>query len=79
MELQPIYEKSFYGKATVENIENEIILKSYKTKVASIKSGKAVIYKDELMSKTTLRHIRAFLYKYGFEWDLTKKELLQRY
>lgn len=77
-DLMPMYDsrKSFYGKAKVIEMENEIVLQSYDTFVASIKEGKVTI--NGFYSNTTLRHIKEFLKQNGFEVG-SKKELEKMY
>ena len=77
-DLIPMYDsrKSFYGKAKVIEMENEIVLQSYDTFVASIKEGKVII--NGFYSNTTLRHIKEFLKQNGFEVG-SKKELEKMY
>ena len=77
-DLMPMYDsrKSFYGKAKVIEMENEIVLQSYDTFVASIKEGKVII--NGFYSNTTLRHIKEFLKQNGFEVG-SKKELEKMY
>ena len=71
---------SFYNKALVEvNDNGEKVLKSYNTKVCTIKGDKfqlnGAINRDLLFSNTTLRHIKEFLrQELGIE-NLTKKDL----
>lgn len=77
-DLIPVFDsrKSFYGKAKVIVMENEIVLQSYDTFVASIKNGKVII--NGFYSNTTLRHIKEFLKQNGFEVG-SKKELEKMY
>lgn len=58
-------QKSFYGKATVIENGNEILLKSYNTIVCKIVDGNFVKLWDGY-SNTTARHINAFRKLYGF-------------
>ena len=80
-ELKPKYDsaKSFYKKAIV--LEWERIdckqLQSYSTIVAEIKNGMAIVY--GAYSRTTMRHIRDFLYQNGFKCNMSQKELLKEY
>lgn len=75
-ELQPLYDgrKSFYGKALVERwgTENgtQLVLKSYGTKVAKITPITSigtypaifdVAVNMDVLSATTLRHVKEFL------------------
>lgn len=79
-ELEPKYDnaKSFYGKATVTELDalNSILLRSYNTKVAKIKDNKAIVYGT--YSMTTLRHIKEFLRQNGFE-VISKKQIEEEY
>jgi hypothetical protein len=56
---------SFYGKARVEQNEDEYRLISYTTLVATIKGGKATVHGT--YSPTTLRHIKEFLKQHHFK------------
>jgi len=78
-ELTPIdSRKSFYKKCRVEIKNNISTLISYDTKVAQYnhKTNEIKILKgfDSWTSKTTNRHINAFLSYYGFD-TCSKKEL----
>ena len=68
--LEPNYDSrnSFYKKALVKEYEDgTIVLQSYSTDVAVInkKSNEAVI--RGFYSDTTTRHIKDFLYQYGYQ------------
>jgi hypothetical protein len=70
--------KSFYGKCRVVRTTNISTLLSYETEVAEYyhKTNEMKITKDKnLLTKTTLTHIRAFLEFYGFD-PMTKKQIL---
>lgn len=77
-ELNPVYDsrKSFYKKAHVITEGDVIHLQSYNTIVCTIEGTRAVIH--GFYSPTTLRHIKDFLYQYGFEIG-TKAELEKMY
>ncbi len=80
-ELEPRFssQQSFYGKALVKYGDNLKVLYSYLTPVAYVENGKQVITNDDnLLSKTTMKHIHEFLNQYGFE-DLPKQELIKKY
>jgi hypothetical protein len=86
IELVPVSQKSFYGKAVVLEDETTISLKSYNTIVMRCDklSGKIII--SGLYSMTTRKHIRAFM-KYlsdkglidGSMLSLTTTKLFERY
>ena len=80
-ELNPVNgRKSFYGKCRVEQINNVSTLLSYETEVAEYyhKTNEMKITKDKnLLTNTTLTHIRAFLNFYGFD-PMTKKQILNK-
>lgn len=78
VELKAIYDsrESFYGKATIKELEGTKTLLSYDTEVAYIKDGKAVI--KDFHSQTTLRHIKEFLLQNNFKIG-TKNELKEMY
>lgn len=66
-ELLPLRDraKSFYGKATVtEYNEKLIVLTSYNTEVCRIENGKFIRMWGGY-SSTTMRHVNEFIYQYG--------------
>lgn len=66
-------QKSFYGKAIVENFDNNKILYSYGTRILTI-NGKGQITKNwSGWSATTAKHINSFLYANNKK-TLNKKE-----
>lgn len=73
-ELKPESQKSFYGKATVFQIGNRALLKSYDTEVCEINTatGDFVRYWDGF-SATTHKHINAFRAAFGLD-RMTGKE-----
>lgn len=77
-ELQARYDsrKSFYGKATILNHGEKLILVSYTTQVATIENGVAVVHGTH--GVTTLRHIKEFLLQNGFKAD-SKKQIENDY
>lgn len=80
MELCPYYDsaKSFYGKAKVVEIENDVFLVSYDTIVAFFNRDTKVAKVIDTYSATTLRHIKEFLKQSGFKAE-TKKQIEKDY
>ncbi len=80
MELCPYYDsaKSFYGKAKVIEIENDVFLMSYDTIVAFFNRDTKVAKVVDTYSATTLRHIKEFLKQSGFKAE-TKKQIKKDY
>ena len=80
MELCPYYDsaKSFYGKAKVFEIGNDVFLMSYDTIVASYNRGAKFAQVFDTYSATTLRHIKEFLRQSGFKAE-TKKQIENDY
>ena len=80
MELCPYYDsaKSFYGKAKVIEIENDVFLMSYDTIVAFFNRNTKVAKVIDTYSATTLRHIKEFLKQSGFKAE-TKKQIEKDY
>ena len=80
MELCPYYDsaKSFYGKAKVIEIENDVFLMSYDTIVAFFNRDTKVAKVIGTYSATTLRHIKEFLKQSGFKAE-TKKQIEKDY
>ena len=80
MELCPYYDsaKSFYGKATVVEIENDVFLVSYDTVVAFFNRETKIAQVVDTFSQTTLRHIKEFLRQSGFKAE-TKKQIEKDY
>lgn len=80
-ELQPkLYDqKSYYGKARIENMGHCKKLYSYSTIMVAV-LGSEIIYLNpnlENYTQTTLKHVKDFLYQtLGFT-NLTKSELLK--
>lgn len=75
-ELQAIYtnQKSFYGKARVEHLENgNKALYSYSTKVCELDNNNNII-DIGYYSATTSRHINDFLQQNGLA-KMSKKEI----
>ena len=79
-ELSPHYDsaKSFYGKAIVVKINNDVFLVSYDTVVASFNEEEKIMRIDDTYSATTLRHIKEFLKQNGFKAE-TKKQIENDY
>lgn len=80
MELCPYYDsaKSFYGKARVIEIENDVFLVSYETIVAFFNRETKIAQVVDTFSPTTLRHIKEFLRQSGFKAE-TKKQIEKDY
>ena len=80
MELCPYYDsaKSFYGKAKVIEIENDVFLMSYDTIVAFFNRDTKVAKVIGTYSATTLRHIKEFLKQSGFKAE-TKRQIEKDY
>lgn len=80
MELLPYYDsaKSFYGKAKVIEIENDVFLISYDTIVAFFNRDVKVAQVYGTYSATTLRHIKEFLKQSGFKAE-SKKQIENDY
>jgi hypothetical protein len=80
MELCPYYDsaKSFYGKAKVIEIENDVFLMSYDTIVAFFNRDAKVAQVYGTYSATTLRHIKEFLKQSGFKAE-SKKQIENDY
>lgn len=75
-DLKPVYtnQKSFYGKARVEHLENgHKILYSYSTRVCELNSNNNIVY-IAYYSQTTSRHINDFIMQNGHN-KMTKKEI----
>ncbi len=80
MELCPYYDsaQSFYGKAKVIEIENDVFLLSYETIVAFYNRETKIAEVVDTYSATTLRHIKEFLRQSGFKAE-TKKQIERDY
>lgn len=80
MELCPYYDsaKSFYGKAKVIEIGNDVFLVSYATIVAFYNRETKIAQVVGTFSPTTLRHIKEFLRQSGFKAE-TKKQIMKDY
>lgn len=80
MELCPYYDgrQSFYGKAKVIEIENDVFLVSYDTVVAFYNRNTKIARVVDTYSPTTLRHIKEFLRQNGFKAD-SKKQIENDY
>lgn len=80
MELCPYYDsaKSFYGKAKVIEIGNDVFLVSYATIVAFYNRETKIAQVVGTFSPTTLRHIKEFLRQSGFKAE-TKKQIIKDY
>lgn len=80
MELCPYYDsaQSFYGKAKVFEIENDVFLMSYDTIVAFFNRDTKIVKVMDTYSATTLRHIKEFLKQNGFKAE-SKKQIENDY
>lgn len=80
MELCPYYDsaQSFYGKAKVFEIENDVFLMSYDTIVAFFNRDTKIAKVMDTYSATTLRHIKEFLKQNGFKAE-NKKQIENDY
>lgn len=80
MELCPCYDsaQSFYGKAKIIEIENDVFLVSYDTIVAFYNRETKIAEVVDTYSATTLRHIKEFLKQSGFKAE-TKKQIERDY
>ena len=80
MELCPYYDsrQSFYGKAKVIEIENDVFLSSYDTIVAFYNREAKIPKVYDTYSATTLRHIKEFLKQSGFVAE-NKKQIERDY
>lgn len=89
--LLPVYDsaKSFYNKAKIKTIEQDgqkiILLYSYNSIIASVSSpcksvllNKYIIDKN-LMTATTLRHLKEFLRQFYENKSYTKKQILKEF
>ena len=88
--LSPRFDRaqSFYGKATIDDNDGEIILTSYQTPILKIKDGEITwLCKKEHLTQTTMRHIRDFLKQMDYEnkinlsgkdYPITKKWVMDR-
>lgn len=65
-ELKPRFAtvKSFYGKARIKKVGDDVQLISYATHVAGVKDG--MPYVKGFYSATTLRHIKEFFLQMGY-------------
>ena len=79
-ELTPMYDtrKSFYNKAVIEAVGNELNLYSYNTLVARIVKSANIVEVYNLQSTTTLRHVKEFLLQNNFRAD-NKKQIMNDY
>lgn len=68
-ELYPYYDsaQSFYGKAKIFEIENDVFLMSYDTIVAFYNRDTKIARVMDTYSVTTLRHIKEFLKQNNFK------------
>ena len=74
--LKTIYstQKSFYGKATITELENgHKILTSYNTNVCELDKNNNIV-EIGYYSKTTAKHVNEFIMQYGHN-GMTKKEI----
>lgn len=73
-ELTPLNRQSFYGKAKMIEDKNKILLKSYNTIVAEYNTKTEKMTVNGWYSRTTARHINAFLAHFGYP-TATKKQM----
>lgn len=80
MELCPYYDsaKSFYSKAKVFEVGDDVFLVSYDTVVAFFNRKEKMPRVYDTYSATTLRHIKEFLRQSGFKAE-TKKQIENDY
>ena len=80
MELCPHYDsaQSFYGKAKVFELGNNVFLMSYDTVVAYFNRNTRNAEIVDTYSATTLRHIKEFLKQNGFKAE-NKKQIENDY
>ena len=80
-ELKPqLYnQKSYYNKALIQEINGGLNLYSYGTEMVNIRKGKLVNLNSnpENYTKTTLKHVKDFLYQTLGLTGLTKKDILE--
>lgn len=74
----PTQQKSFYGKAKLVQVGSLTLLSSYNTFVAQYDQDTKKLQVDGFYSKTTTRHIKAFVYLITGEF-LTTKEIKNKY
>lgn len=84
-ELKPIYDgaKSFYNKATIEQIEDVegysiYTLTSYQTTVARVYTSRKKCEVYTIPTDTTLRHVKEFLNQQCLE-ATSKKQIMEDY
>ena len=82
-ELTTVFDarKSFYGKAYVSEESNTFNLFSYDTYIATISNGHIKFASNikDLLSQTTLRHLKEFMkqYLYRFDKQITKRDIIK--
>lgn len=74
VELKPLFQKSFYGKAAVIPCGDVKILRSYDTLFAAAYDGKMALISEMPMSVTTNNHLQAFAHECGISYHRQKKE-----
>lgn len=78
-ELEPINQKSFYGKAIVKKAGGMNVLTSYESQVAVYHEDTRkfeITVRAGLLSATTLKHIAAFRHHFSLK-PMSKKELMK--
>lgn len=75
MELEPIGQKSFYGKAEILDNGKTLTLLSYDTVVAIYDKQSEAIELKKYYSQTTGRHVNAFIQQLGFN-EVRKKDYI---
>ena len=78
-ELECVYnsQKSFWGKATVDNEDGMVVLRSFDSRVAGISEGTVILFMQSF-TNTTLKHLKEFLKQHGFRAE-TQKQILKDY
>jgi len=72
--ISPVNGKSFYGKCSIMDYGDVLILRSYDTLVASYDNTTKKMTIDGWYSQTTAKHINAFLNYFDFD-PMTKSEM----
>ena len=73
VELKPLFQKSFYGKAAVIPCGDVKILRSYDTLFAAAYDGKMALISEMPISETTNNHLQAFAHECGISCHRQKK------
>ena len=75
MELKPISQKSFYGKAEILDNGKTLTLLSYDTVVAIYDKQNETVELKKYYSQTTGKHVNAFLTQLGFN-EVSKNDYI---